>query len=95
MTDENEIPLKRVDTGLRTRPHRWQDCTPAAVDPDGKPYDPSNPINRAARKIFNSFGQLDKIRFHQATCENKQSPYIDATMRKFIARFEAETEGMQ
>lgn len=78
--------LQRVNLNA-ARPHHWQDCYPIVVDPDGN-VDLDDTRNRVVRQVFHRLGQFDRIKFHQASCQNRISPQHDAVITKISARLE-------
>lgn len=66
-----------------TKPaHHWSQCFPVIADAETGAVDHADDNNRAIRKIFKGLNQLDRIKFHQASCQNRWSPAHLATINK-------------
>lgn len=79
--------MKRVPMP-RPRPHTWDECVPVVLEKGQTKPDMQSPANKAIRKIFFKLPQLDRIKFHQATCQGRTTPMHDAVMEKIAARLD-------
>jgi hypothetical protein len=74
---------------LPVKPHSWKDCYPVIGDRLTGRIDRSDEKNRAVRRIFNKLDQLDRIKFHQACCQSRDSPAHDAVVKKIVDQLQA------
>lgn len=82
--------MQRVHLNNAVQPHTWQECWPVVVDLNTGKLDPHDDINKAIRRIVRNLGQLDRIKWHQACCQNRDSPAHMATVNKIHQKLKDE-----